>query len=53
MFILKEGKNRQIRRMCGIVGLKVSSLKRLRIGKVFLNDLPNGKWRYLLEDEKF
>jgi len=51
--VLKEGKNRQIRRMCGMVGLRVISLKRIRIGNVFLNDMPNGKWRYLLENERF
>jgi 23S rRNA pseudouridine2604 synthase len=52
-FVLKEGKKRQIRRMCELVGLKVSGLKRVRIGKVKLGDLPQGKWRYLREDEKF
>jgi 23S rRNA pseudouridine2604 synthase len=52
-FILQEGKKRQIRRMCEMVGLKVSALKRVRIGKVKLGDLPQGQWRYLGEDEKF
>ena len=52
-FILKEGKKRQIRRMCELVGLKVTALKRVRIGKVKLGDLPQGQWRYLREDEKF
>ena len=52
-FILQEGKKRQIRRMCEMVGLRVSALKRVRIGKVRLGDLPQGKWRYLREDEKF
>ncbi|MBL8490190.1 MAG: rRNA pseudouridine synthase [Rhodocyclaceae bacterium] len=52
-FILKEGKKRQIRRMCELVGLKVTGLKRVRIGGVRLGDLPQGKWRYLREDEKF
>ena len=52
-FILKEGKKRQIRRMCELVGLKVSGLKRVRIGKVKLGDLPVGQWRYLREDEGF
>lgn len=52
-FILREGKKRQIRRMCELVGLKVTGLKRVRIGKVRLGDLPPGQWRYLLEDERF
>lgn len=52
-FILNEGKKRQIRRMCELVGLKVTGLKRVRIGKVRLADLPTGQWRYLREDEKF
>jgi 23S rRNA pseudouridine2604 synthase len=52
-FILNEGKKRQIRRMCELVGLKVTGLKRVRIGKVRLGDLPVGQWRYLREDEKF
>jgi len=52
-FILHEGKKRQIRRMCELVGLKVTGLKRVCIGKVKLGDLPAGQWRYLREDEKF
>ena len=52
-FTLNEGKKRQIRRMCELVGLKVTALKRVRIGKVKLGDLPVGQWRYLGEDEKF
>lgn len=52
-FILREGKKRQIRRMCEMVGLKVTGLKRVRIGKIKLGDLPTGQWRYLREDEKF
>ena len=52
-FILREGKKRQIRRMCELVGLKVTGLKRVRIGKIKLGDLPAGQWRYLREDEKF
>jgi 23S rRNA pseudouridine2604 synthase len=52
-FILREGKKRQIRRMCEQVGLKVTGLKRVRIGKIRLGDLPTGQWRYLREDEKF
>ena len=52
-FILREGKKRQIRRMCELVGLKVTGLKRVRIGKIKLGDLPSGQWRYLREDEAF
>lgn len=52
-FILREGKNRQIRRMCDLVGLKVLALKRVRVGNVRLGKLPVGKWRYLESNESF
>jgi len=52
-FILNEGKKRQIRRMCEMVGLKVTGLKRVRIGKIKLSELPVGQWRYLREEEQF
>jgi 23S rRNA pseudouridine2604 synthase len=52
-FTLREGKKRQIRRMCDMVGLKVVGLKRVRIGKVKLGNLPEGQWRYLAPDEQF
>ncbi|MBB5017117.1 23S rRNA pseudouridine2604 synthase [Chitinivorax tropicus] len=52
-FILREGKKRQIRRMCELVGLRVVGLKRIRIGKVMLGNLPPGQWRYLSADESF
>lgn len=52
-FVLREGKKRQIRRMCELVGLKVVGLKRIRIGRIPLSDLPMGQWRYLRADEKF
>ncbi|MBK7490579.1 MAG: rRNA pseudouridine synthase [Nitrosomonas sp.] len=52
-FILYEGKKRQIRRMCELVNLKVTGLKRVRIGKVKLGNLPEGQWRYLEDGEKF
>ena len=52
-FILREGKKRQIRRMCELVGLRVLGLKRVRIGKVALGDLPLGKWRLLGASEGF
>lgn len=52
-FILWEGKKRQIRRMCEQVGLKVVGLKRVRMGRIVLGDLPPGQWRYLREGEQF
>jgi len=52
-FVLHEGKKRQIRRMCELVGLKVVGLKRVRIGKVMLGNLPVGQWRYLQPHERF
>jgi 23S rRNA pseudouridine2604 synthase len=39
--------------MCELVGLTVTGLKRVRIGKVRLGDLPVGQWRYLRADETF
>ena len=44
-FVLTEGKKRQIRRMCDLVNLRVSGLKRVRIGNLRLGNLPEGKWR--------
>ncbi|MGA0114968.1 MAG: pseudouridine synthase [Burkholderiales bacterium] len=52
-FVLRQGKKRQIRRMCELVGLVVTGLKRVRIGKIMLGDLPVGQWRYLRPDEQF
>ena len=52
-FILKEGKKRQIRRMCEAVGLKVLRLKRVRVGNIRLGALPVGQWRYLSDSEHF
>jgi 23S rRNA pseudouridine2604 synthase len=52
-FVLKEGKKRQIRRMCEQVGLKVVGLKRIRMGRVNLGALPVGQWRYLGPKETF
>ena len=52
-FGLREGRKRQIRRMCEIVGLKVTGLKRVRTGRVALGALPVGQWRYLRADEIF
>ena len=52
-FVLKEGKKRQIRRMCEQVGLKVVGLKRIRMGRISLGALPVGQWRYLGPKETF
>ena len=51
-FILKEGRNRQIRRMCELVGLEVTDLLRVRIGPLPLGDLPEGRWRHLTPAER-
>jgi 23S rRNA pseudouridine2604 synthase len=52
-FVLREGRKRQIRRMCDAVGLEVLGLKRVRIGSVVLGKLPAGQWRYLGPNERF
>jgi len=52
-FVLREGRKRQIRRMCELVGLQVLGLKRVRIGSVVLGALPAGRWRYLGPHERF
>jgi 23S rRNA pseudouridine2604 synthase len=51
-FILKEGRKRQIRRMCELVDLQVLALKRIRIGHLKLGNLPVGMWRVLKHSEK-
>ncbi|WP_084420204.1 pseudouridine synthase [Henriciella litoralis] len=51
-FVLREGRNRQIRRMCELVGLLVVDLLRIRIGSLKLGDLPEGKWRALSSQER-
>ena len=50
--ILRQGLNRQIRRMCEYLGYKVTRLKRIRFMNVMLGDLETGKWRYLTAEEK-
>lgn len=50
--ILNEGKKRQIRRMCEAVDLRVTGLKRVRIGRLKLGPLPEGQWRFLTEEDK-
>jgi 23S rRNA pseudouridine2604 synthase len=52
-FVLREGKKRQIRRMCEQVGLHVLGLKRIRVGQVVLGQLPLGQWRVLQPGETF
>ena len=51
-FILDEGKYRQIRRMCDLVGLEVVDLYRTRIGPLELGNLPEGRWRHLTNEER-
>ena len=51
-FILHEGRNRQIRRMCELVNLDVTDLLRIRIGPLKLGDLQESKWRALMRDER-
>lgn len=48
---LTQGLNRQIRRMCEYFGYRVVSLKRIRIMNIYLDILPEGKWRYLTKEE--
>lgn len=52
-FILREGRKRQIRRMCEAVGLHVVGLKRVRIGRIRLGRLREGYWRFLRATERF
>ena len=51
--VLTQGRKRQIRRMCALVGLDVTGLKRVRIGQIRLGSLPSGMWRLLTRQEKF
>jgi 23S rRNA pseudouridine2604 synthase len=51
-FVLKEGRNRQIRRMCELVELKVVDLFRVRVGGLTLGDMPEGHWRHLSPAER-
>ena len=48
---LTQGLNRQIRRMCEALGYEVFKLRRVRIMNISLDGIPNGKWRYLTDDE--
>ena len=49
--IIHEGRNRQIRRMCEMAGMRVERLQRIQEGSLPLGDLPLGKWRYLTKEE--
>lgn len=51
-FILTEGRNRQIRRMCEMVDLEVTDLLRIRVGPIRLDNLPEGKWRTISAEER-
>ncbi len=51
-FVLKEGRNRQIRRMCELVELKVVDLFRVRVGDLTLGDMPEGRWRRMTAEER-
>lgn len=51
-FVLSEGRNRQIRRMCSLVHLRVADLQRVRVGPVELGNLPEGRWRPLSHRER-
>jgi 23S rRNA pseudouridine2604 synthase len=50
--VLTEGRNRQIRRMCELVDLRVTDLQRSRIGPLSLDGLPEGRWRFLTPAER-
>jgi 23S rRNA pseudouridine2604 synthase len=51
-FTLKEGRNRQIRRMCDLIGYSVVDLLRIRIGPIRLGDLPERRWRVITPAER-
>ena len=51
IFIIHEGRNRQVRRMCAIAGMPVVRLIRVQEGNLSLGELPCGKWRYLTAAE--
>jgi 23S rRNA pseudouridine2605 synthase len=50
-FVLAEGRNRQIRKMCEAVGLTVKEIRRIQIGSVRLGTLRSGKYRSLTQKE--
>ena len=50
--IISEGKNRQVRKMCEVVGINLLNLRRVKIGNIKLGNLQSGKYRYLTDEEK-
>lgn len=50
-FVLHEGRNREIRKICAHHGYKLAKLTRIAIGDLRLGTLPSGKWRHLTEEE--
>lgn len=50
--VLKEGRNRQVRRMVGKVGRRVVDLKRVRMAGIRLGSLPESAWRHLTPHER-
>lgn len=50
-FTLYEGRNRQIRKMCDVAGLKITRLRRVAIGALELGDLANGRWKHLTQKQ--
>lgn len=51
MITIHEGRNRQVRKMCELAGMKVTRLKRVSEGQLELGDLKSGKWRHLTQEE--
>ena len=51
MITIHEGRNRQVRKMCELAGLKVTRLLRVSEGSLELGELKSGKWRHLTEEE--
>lgn len=50
-FVLHEGRNREIRKICAHHGYKLARLTRVAIGELTIGDLPSGKWRRLTDEE--
>lgn len=51
--LLRDSRKRQIRRMADAVGLRVTEVRRIRVGRIALGDLAQGQWRYLRPEERF
>jgi len=52
LWILRDGRNRQIRRMASVLGVEVTRLERIRMGDLELGTLAQGEWRPLTREEK-